>query len=64
MFLNLRKKKKRTIEDFEYIKEVKGGVSKDVIGKGAFGSVRLVKEIKTGKVFAVKAVPSFILIKD
>ena len=33
-----------------------GGTGKDIIGKGAFGSVKLAKEIGTENLFAIKAV--------
>jgi serine/threonine protein kinase len=31
-------------------------VKKDVIGKGAFGSVRMVKDIHDGEIYAMKTV--------
>jgi len=53
----LRKKKKRSLEDFEFVNETRsGGTGKEIIGKGAFGSVKLAKEISTGSLFAIKAV--------
>jgi hypothetical protein len=47
-----RRKRKRTLDDYEFIKEtkiVKGEKkSSELLGKGAFGSVRLARELATG----------------
>lgn len=39
-----------------------GGSGKDLIGKGAFGNVRLAKENGTENLFAIKAVIAYTLL--
>ena len=52
---DLRKsRQKQTIRDYE---------SKAIIGRGAFGEIHLCKEIKTGKVVAVKKIKKDLLIE-
>ena len=46
------KKNAKTIEDYEFINKPKKETGE--LGKGAFGEVKLAKEIKTGKIVAIK----------
>lgn len=48
---------KRSLEDYE---EVVGKNKSSDLGKGSFGNVKLVKEKKTGQLFAMKTVKKLI----
>lgn len=54
--MNNSTRRKRTIEDFEFIQAKTNGKMQDELGKGAFGSVRLAKDKQTGQKVAIKTV--------
>jgi serine/threonine protein kinase len=48
--------KRKSLNDYEFIEKKGKTESSDVIGKGAYGIVRLAKEKETGKLVAIKMV--------
>lgn len=49
-------RKKRTIDDYEFIQQKTNGKLQDELGKGAFGMVRLAKDKISGQKVAIKTV--------
>jgi hypothetical protein len=48
------KKARKTLNDFEFVTDAAKAPS--VLGRGAFGEVKLVKELGTGTIYALKTV--------
>lgn len=57
--LNGKNKKKKTIDDYEFIVNEGGKTKTSDLGKGSYGSVKKVKDKETGKVYAMKIVSSW-----
>lgn len=48
---------KRSLSDFVFVEKTSaGGIKSSELGKGAFGAVKLVKDVTTGKQYAMKIV--------
>jgi serine/threonine protein kinase len=48
--------RRKSLNDYEFVQKKGINESSDVIGKGAYGIVRLAKEKETGKLAAIKMV--------
>lgn len=48
--------RRKCLNDYEFVQKKGVSESSDVIGKGAYGIVRLAKEKETGKLVAIKMV--------
>jgi hypothetical protein len=54
--LNGKTKKKKTLDDYEFIVNDNGKTKTSDLGKGSYGSVKKVKEKESGKIYAMKIV--------